>query len=73
MDKIKSTNNNLQNITHKTKDRATEIPLKSADELHIYSYEQRSMLVRLWTRYQDWFLYLTRFNESETNYIHSKL
>ena len=31
--KDKSTNNNLQNITHKTKDRVTRTPLKPGGEL----------------------------------------
>ena len=33
MAKIKRTNNDLQNITQKTKDRATAIPLKPGGEL----------------------------------------
>jgi hypothetical protein len=33
MAKIKRTKNNLQNITHKTKDRVTQSPLKTGDEL----------------------------------------
>ena len=31
--KRKRTNNDLQNITHKTKERATRTPLKTGDEL----------------------------------------
>jgi hypothetical protein len=31
--KDKRTNNDLQNITHKTKDRVTRVPLKTRDEL----------------------------------------
>ena len=31
--KSKRTNNDLQNISHKTKDRVTQTPLKTGDEL----------------------------------------
>jgi hypothetical protein len=33
----KRTNNDLQNITHKTKDRETGTPLKTGNELHMWS------------------------------------
>jgi len=33
MDKRKSTNNDLQNTTEKTKDRSTGTPLKTGDDL----------------------------------------
>ena len=34
--KDKRTNNDLQNITHKTKDRETGTPLKTGNELHMW-------------------------------------
>ena len=36
MGKRKSTNNDIQNITQKTKYRATQTPLKTGDELGYY-------------------------------------
>jgi hypothetical protein len=36
MAKRKRTNNDIQNITKKTKDRATRTPLKTGDELRYY-------------------------------------
>jgi len=36
MDKRKRTNNDIQNITQKTKDRATRTTLKTGDELRYY-------------------------------------
>jgi hypothetical protein len=35
-EKGQRTKNALQNITHKTKDRVTRIPLKTGDELCVY-------------------------------------
>jgi hypothetical protein len=35
-EKGQRTKNALQNITHKTKDRVTRIPLKTVDELCVY-------------------------------------
>ena len=36
MTKRKRTNNDLQNITHKTKDRVRQIPTKNGDELMFF-------------------------------------
>jgi hypothetical protein len=38
----KRTNNDLQNITHKTKDRVTRTPLKTGDELRYSGRESSS-------------------------------
>jgi hypothetical protein len=42
MAKRKRTNNDLQNITNKTKDRVTQTPLNTGDELMFSGRESRS-------------------------------
>ena len=54
MAKRKRTNNDIQNITQKTKDRATQTPLKTEDELRYYWIITIAVLlvapVMLWLR-----------------------
>ena len=40
--KDERTNNNLQNITHKTKDRVIRTPLKTGGELRCFGWESSS-------------------------------
>jgi hypothetical protein len=46
--KNKRTNNNSQNITQKTKDRATWIPLKTGNELKCVLRKDRHFLLYIW-------------------------
>jgi hypothetical protein len=46
MAKKKSTNNNLQNITHKTKDQVTRTPLKTNNNLQNITHKTKDQVTR---------------------------
>jgi hypothetical protein len=50
MDKIKRTNNDVQNTTQKTKDRATRTPLNTGGELRS-SWKDRQFQHHMWHPY----------------------